>query len=147
MESTVLYIEVKGMDILYEDEFMQVRHDEVHNCIEYSWKKFASSEKYKELLDKVYQFLVEKKSDRFLADATLMKAIPQDAQAWTDTDWFPRMIQAGTKFIAVVNPELGGGSMAMRKMREEMEEKTRAIGIIQTFVDTLQKARDFIASH
>ena len=95
------------MQNLYEDEYMQIRYDEAHNCIEYNWKKFASSAKYKELLDKVYQFFVDKRCDRFLADARQMKAIPEDAQVWTDTDWFPRMIQAGTKFIAVVNPELG----------------------------------------
>ena len=134
------------MENLYEDEYIQIRLDDAHSCLEWEWKKFVPSDKYKELLDKAQQLFQDKGCNKFLSDLKAMKAVPQDAQQWTDADWFPRMLQGGLKYIAVVNPDMGGGSMSMRKMKEEIEAKLSAIGVTQKFFNTIGEARAFIAS-
>ena len=56
------------MENLYEDEYIQIRLDDAHSCLEWEWKKFVPSDKYKELLDKAQQLFQDKGCNKFLSD-------------------------------------------------------------------------------
>jgi hypothetical protein len=70
-------------------------------------------QKFKEILDRVYDYIGHYQCKALLADLSNMQAIPQDVQAWIEADWFPRMLQRGVKFYAMVKPTSALANMTM----------------------------------
>jgi hypothetical protein len=89
---------------LYEDQHILIAWNKHHQCLEYRWKTFVSSETFKELLEQFYNYVVQYGCRTLLIDARDMQIIPTDVQGWLETDWMPRMTAQNVKNYAVVSP-------------------------------------------
>jgi hypothetical protein len=53
---------------------------------------------------------------KWLSDDRLQSAIPQADLNWADTVWFPKTVEAGWKFWALVLPENVVGQMNLKRV-------------------------------
>jgi len=91
--------------IYYDKKFLTIEYlEDIHAGIG-NWNGFVSEKDYKEGLNKMIDFYVEKKVNKWIANLTKMEAISPELQDWANNDWFPRALAAGVKFMAVVVPE------------------------------------------
>jgi hypothetical protein len=68
------------------------------------WQGWASPEEFAAALDSGVATLIAHHSRLWLADCRGMRAVQQSDQEWIDKHWFPRVIAAGLKRMALVIP-------------------------------------------
>jgi len=134
------------MELLYEDKYIKINLDKAHSCLEYSWLQFTPAEEYKKLLDKVYDYTIQYGITKLSTDVKDMRVIPQDAQEWTNTDWFPRMMQQGVKHYAISRVKPGGASMSIKAMEQAVKEQMAMAGVTTEYFDDIESARKWIES-
>ena len=68
------------------------------------WQGWADSTEFALLLEAGLRALKEYHGSRWLADCRNMKTIEESDQEWLDRSWFPRMLAAGLRRMAVLMP-------------------------------------------
>jgi hypothetical protein len=84
-----------------------VRWEPTLRAVYIEWQGWADPAEFAAALEAGLRALVEHRGSRWLADCRDMKAIQQSDQEWLDRSWFPRMIAAGLRRMAVVTPKSG----------------------------------------
>jgi hypothetical protein len=69
------------------------------------WQGWANPEEFAAALDSGVATLIAHRSSLWLADCRGMKTIQQSDQDWLDKHWFPRVLAAGLKRMALVIPK------------------------------------------
>jgi hypothetical protein len=64
-----------------------------------------------------------------LSDDRNNSALAQNDVAWSKTDWFPRVMKAGWKYWALVQPEKVIGQMNMDRIVKDYSEKGLTVKI------------------
>jgi hypothetical protein len=90
------------MDILYDDDYIQIRINRPKKLLEYEWKKFVSENTYKSSLERVYDTICDHDVDKCLINRTKLNILPPHMQNWWENFWFPRIRESGIKKIAVI---------------------------------------------
>jgi len=91
--------------IYYNKKFLTIEYLEDIQAGIGNWNGFVSDNDYKEGLNKMIDFYKEKKVNKWIANLAKMEAISPEMQDWANNDWFPRALQAGVKYMAVVVSE------------------------------------------
>ena len=81
------------------------------------WQGWADPAEFAAALEAGLGSLTEHRASRWLADCREMKAIQESDQEWLDQSWFPRMIAAGLRRMAMVVPKSG---LAMTNLQDIM---------------------------
>ena len=90
------------MDVVYDDEYIQIRINRPKKLLEYAWKKFVSERAFKSSLERVYNTICDHDVEKCLIDRTKFSVLPPSMRNWWETSWFPRIRDNGIKKIAVV---------------------------------------------
>ncbi len=130
------------MQVLYEDKAMTISWNENVNVIESVWKGFASSESYRKPLEKLLELMTSKKATKLLTDMTNMSAVSQSDQRWTETDFAPRLIETGVKYLVMVHPATPIGKMSLKAMQKAVEELDLPYDQFNT--DNLEEGRGWL---
>ncbi|MFE5321893.1 hypothetical protein ACFQ88_24690 [Paenibacillus sp. NPDC056579] len=67
------------------------------------WHGFAKGEEFREPLDKMIELAVIKKAKKALFDSSHILVVAEDTK-WLAEEWLPRLINAGIRYTATVNP-------------------------------------------
>ena len=81
--------------------------------------QFIHGKVLRDALDAGYEVLKKYKAQKWLSDDRLNSAIPKEDTEWAFTDWSNRVIQAGWKFCAIVQPESVIGQMNVKRFAKE----------------------------
>jgi hypothetical protein len=84
-----------------------VSWDPISEAIRIEWRGWADSAERKAILESGLGALREHRGSRWLADCREMKAVKQEDQEWIEQSWFPRVLAAGLRRMAVVTPNSG----------------------------------------
>ena len=76
-------------------------------AVHLEWQGWADTTERKELLEAGLNMLTGHRGTRWLADCRDMKAVRQADQDWIDRSWFPRILAAGLRRMAIVIPKSG----------------------------------------
>ena len=90
------------MDILYDDDYIQIRINRPKKLLEYEWKKFVSENTFKSSLERVYDTICGHDVDKCLINRTKFSILPPHMLHWWEHFWFPRIRDNGIKKIAVI---------------------------------------------
>jgi hypothetical protein len=91
--------------IYFDKKFLQIEYlEDIHAGIG-NWNGFVSENDYKEGLNKMIDFYIEKKVSKWIANLSKMEAISPELQEWANNDWFPRALKAGVQYMAIIVPE------------------------------------------
>jgi hypothetical protein len=111
-------------------------------AVHIEWQGWADPAEFAAALEAGLVALIEHRSSRWLADCREMKAIQQSDQEWIDKNWFPRIIAAGLRRMAVVIPKSG----LARSNLEDIMEKVAADRIDGQFFATVAEAEAWISA-
>jgi len=109
------------MDVVYDDEYIQIRINRPKKLLEYQWKKFVSELTFKRSLERVYDTICDHDVDKCLIDRTKFSVLPPHMRNWWETSWFPRIRENGIKRVAVVcgSSKINNASMVLAYLAQE----------------------------
>jgi hypothetical protein len=94
-----------------------VRWDEACKAAHIEWQGWADPAEFAAANDAIILALRQHGSTRALGDCREMKVIKQSDQEWVHRDWFPRVLAAGLRRMALVIPKSG---LALMNVQEIM---------------------------
>lgn len=98
-ENTLLY------DInVSENDALRIYYNEKANCIITRSIGFVYDKELKTFLDQIIFFLQEKNINKLIVDLTYRQTYTDEDQKWIDTNWFPRVLEAGLIYFGYVIP-------------------------------------------
>jgi hypothetical protein len=95
------------MEKLYEKDRVAIIYwDPSAKALCPEWKSFSVSDREaKEVLEKLLAFITEKKCDRQIINTgKTLGEFSEQIQEWLGSDWIPRAVNAGMKYVATIIP-------------------------------------------
>ena len=118
-----------------------VTWDPTLEAVHVEWQGWASSTERAACLEAGLRALVEHNASRWLVDGRAMKAVKKADQDWIDHDWFPRVLAAGLRRMAVVNPVSGLAKMNIEDILARVAGSILQVGHFAT----VDEARAWLA--
>jgi hypothetical protein len=117
-----------------------LRWDPGSGAVFIEWHGWADSTEFALLLEAGLRALKQFHGSRWLADCRNMKTIEQSDQEWLDRSWFPRMLAAGLRRMAVLMPK-----SALAKMNvEDILSKVPGTKLEVAYFATVAQAREWL---
>ena len=98
------------VDVYFENEFVTLYWNPRLRAVG-TWFRPAplgegwrGTETIKLALEKGLDLIREHKATRWIADTRDMPVMPPEAQAWCTEDWWPRALEAGFRWLAILLP-------------------------------------------
>ncbi|HTJ48470.1 MAG TPA: hypothetical protein VL443_03370 [Cyclobacteriaceae bacterium] len=124
-----------------------IEYDPTVPCLIDTVTEFLYSVEFKEHMNKGLELLIEKKKDHgeigWLANTKSVVVFPDDDTKWIIEDWFPRLVEAGIRHIAMVLPEDELVLMSNDVFDENYDEVAKEL-VIKHFKD-IDSAREWLA--
>src|SRR4051812_11777233 len=102
---------------------------------------YADEAVYKADAEQIIAMLTRYRARRYLSDSRKLQVVSLELQAWTETDWFPRAIQAGLRSVAVVIPESALAQMSIRRVLRHVADQLFELA----YFSDLAEARAWLA--
>ena len=106
------------------------------------WQGWANPDEFAGALDSGVATLIAHHSTLWLADCRDMKTIQQSDQDWLDKHWFPRVLAAGLKRMALVIPKSGLAKMNLEDVMRKVPNTNLEVG----FFATVAEARSWLTT-
>ena len=105
------------------------------------WHGGFKGRNLKEGLDACLEEFIRRRPDaQWIGDTTNIGVIGDDEQNWIDTNWFPRFLGTGVKFMAVVQPRSALAKMSVIAIVSKIPGTQ-----LSTFnCNTLEEAREWM---
>lgn len=116
--------------------------DDAIRTVGAEWLSYAEKDDFREALDTGYKLFIQKKSSRWLADTRYMGPMAREDQEWLNNDWFPRMVKAGMRRMAVMVPHKVVTQMTVRRVLSKVGHKEFTLA----YFDDLEDARNWLGS-
>ena len=132
------------MKVLTSKKKFEIRLNNDSNSIELEYKEIIAVKDFRKILGKVYDYSVENKTTKNLVDMRKMGMIPPEAQQWIESDWFPKMIQAGVLTYGMVVAQSAAAQASTDKLTDQIDDQREAGGVKNGFFGSLEDARKWI---
>lgn len=96
MAETIAIIQNEYATLVYHPDIKVVHH---------TFHKPIAGQAFRDVLSAGIQTLAEQDASKWLSDDRENSVLPDDDVAWSKEDWFPRAIEAGWKYWALVVPQ------------------------------------------
>ncbi|WP_219837229.1 hypothetical protein [Paenibacillus sp. R14(2021)] len=87
----------------YSSDKAHIFWDEVVESVVIRWNSFAKGDEFRDPLDKMVELAVIMKAKKALFDSSHILVVAEDTK-WLEEEWLPRLVNAGIKYTATVNP-------------------------------------------
>jgi hypothetical protein len=89
-------------DILFERDYLTIFLKPEKSQIKLKWKKFATSEQFRDGLNTALEAVREHGIKNWLANLKNMEVILPADEEWATNEWFPKIATAGLEKMAIV---------------------------------------------
>ncbi|WP_336764572.1 hypothetical protein [Paenibacillus sp. USHLN196] len=107
--------------IFYDSPQATVTSNEENKVVILQWKSFAQGEQYRTPLNKLLELAVQKRSNKALYDSRHLAVISPDDQEWVAQEWYPRSLEAGLKYSALLVPHKAIAKSSANRMLSGMD--------------------------
>ena len=128
-----VYYNVPGVAVVKWDPTLKAAHIE--------WQGWADTTEYAAANDAIIGALSDRHGSRALGDCRLLKVIKQSDQDWSVRDWFPRVLAAGLRRMALVIPTSGLAGMNVKDILSQVPGTKLEIA----HFSTIEEARAWLA--
>ena len=111
-----------------EDDACEVTYDPEIPCVTMSWKGYLTSPRFREANERVLAAIQERRATKLLGDITHFKLIGADDQRWLNEHWIPRLVQAGCRYVALVQPVFYFNQVAVQTVASRIDPESLVIG-------------------
>lgn len=105
--------------ILFNKEFLLITHEKENSLIHLRWKRFTTTEEFRDGLNTALKYVNELKIERWLANLKNMSVIKEADRNWTNEEWFPQLYKTGLKKMAIVHSQDVFNNLAVSKIMSE----------------------------
>lgn len=128
--------------IVFEEHWVTIRWDDALKAICAEWKAYAEGDDFRSPLTHALGLCQRRRASRYLADCRYLGPVTQADQRWLNTDWFPRMSNAGLRFMAVVSPRSSVSRLSVRQVLNRVGD----IPLTNSNFDDVEAARAWLRS-
>ncbi|MBK8873715.1 MAG: STAS/SEC14 domain-containing protein [Bacteroidetes bacterium] len=89
-------------DILFDQDFLTIYINPDQHRVKLKWKKFATSDQFREGLNVALEAVIEHNAKFWLANLKNMEAILPADEEWAANVWFPKIAVTGIQKMAIV---------------------------------------------
>lgn len=100
----------------------KIYFDNSDNCVVMDWDGYATSAQFQEGSKVMLSLVKANKSRMVLADLKDMVLISMEDQHWVVNSFLPKLIDAGVKRLAIVNPHYYYGKVAIESLTIKANE-------------------------
>ena len=100
---------------VYEDDVVQLFWDTKAAYHIAEWHGFAKDDRLRHAAHACMYAARERRSARWLADIGDFSVIGPDDQAWIASEFYPRLVEAGLRFMAIVLPVKAVAQLSLRQ--------------------------------
>jgi hypothetical protein len=118
-----------------------VRWDPASRAVHIEWQGWADPAEFAAANEAGLRGLTAHGSSRWLGDLRKLKPIQQSDQDWISLDWFPRMLAAGLRRMALVVAVSG---LAMMNIRDILGRIPGTSGLDVGYFATVEEARAWL---
>jgi hypothetical protein len=104
----------------FNEHYLAITHDASVPCVIMQWKSFATSQEFRKGLNSGLHMVNTHKVGNWLADLRKMDVIDPEDEQWSNTDWFPRALQAGIRKMALIPSEDVFNNMAVENIMSQV---------------------------
>lgn len=90
------------MKTLLDKAFALVQLNEENYTVEITWKKYATGDQYRHVIELAYEAIVLEGATKWLSDSTNAGVVSYTEQAWLQEVMIPKGIKSGLKKVAIV---------------------------------------------
>ncbi|GAK53209.1 hypothetical protein U14_04472 [Candidatus Moduliflexus flocculans] len=117
---------------IIDNEFVTMWYYPDKKIIHHLFHQFLYGQAFRDTLNAGLDIFKKYDAHKWLSDDRHNAALPKEDVDWAQTNWFPRVMNAGWKFWAVVMPEQVIGQMNMKRFVKNYSEQGL---IVQVFGD------------
>ncbi|MEL6559201.1 MAG: STAS/SEC14 domain-containing protein [Bacteroidota bacterium] len=125
----------------FEDNLVKVFYYEEFKTGLGTWRGNGIGEDYKKSMSRISNLIAEKNIEGWVAEISNFGVVSKENKDWVNTVWFPSVIGAGLKRMAVVIPSNIFGKMSAEEVLAKVTDQVH----IKHF-DKLDSARAWIKS-
>ena len=106
------------------------------------WQGWANPAEFRAANDALIHVISTYGSSRILGDSRRIKVIQKSDQEWVNDDWFPRILAAGLRRMALVIPQSGLAKMNI----DDMVSRVPGSQLDLAYFSTLDGARNWLVA-
>ena len=111
--------------ILFDQDYLKISHDPDSRILHLQWKRYATSEQYRDALNFSMQKVIDHGIEGWLGNLKNMESIgPSDAD-WSSNIWFPQLATTTLKKMAIVTSLDYFNNTVVRKIMDAAEPVIR----------------------
>jgi len=147
MKTTV--IEGDEVELHFETPYVILYWDARNGWVGSRWKRIALGDNWQgfelmqELLDRGLDLMQAKGSSRWLGDTRESPVITPETQRWTNAVWWPRALDSGFRWLALIVPRSTLAQMAIEQSTRWSQQDGRSE---LRYFETREAAKEWLAS-
>ena len=126
-------------DVFHDTEHAEIRYDEQLDAVYVDWKKTASGEDYREVLNLGLKLVQRYGVTNWLADCRDVGPVAPADQEWTVDEWFPRTSSTGLTQMADIRSERFVRQVSVDDVETEVGDS-----LTHRYFDSTDDARDWL---
>ncbi len=128
------------MKVLNND-YVNVEYNDQTEVITLTWLDNPTSEEIRTGLNAGRDFVKENSLKKWIGDTKLLGAIGDEDLDWINNSWFPTLLEAGIRKMAVIIPENVFGQMCVEDIMGTVDTST---GFVSRYFDNVEDATTWI---
>lgn len=125
------------MENLLELSYVTISYVAEKNCLVQTWKKFCSTDEYKQAQEKCLEFIIAKGCKYLISDTTNAGLLKADATDWAGAVLVPKLIAAGVNNVEVVLPKSVFAKMSLLNIEKCTGAYMRYYGSLESALANL----------
>jgi hypothetical protein len=130
-----------GLETVFSSEIGDVFFDTSINAVQITWKAYATTEEFREVLHHALTLMNERKADKWLANTKSLGVINPEDHVWFNEVWMPQAMEAGTRRVAMI---VSDDVFAQLSMDDIMDEVREIAPVRDRFFTTIEEAREWL---
>jgi hypothetical protein len=108
---------------MLDTEYATLWYYPERKIVHHVFHKFIHGQEFRQVLEKGLDIFQQNGANKWLSDDRANSALPTVDLEWAQTDWFPRVKNAGWHYWAIVMPEKVVGQMNMKRFIASYSEQ------------------------
>lgn len=109
--------------VMAELRFLRILWDDELEAVHMQWLEPTGGEPFRDGLNRGLGLLMLKGTSKWLADLKWLGMITKADESWMNETWFPRAVDAGLQWLAIISPESSLSTVSVRGLLESQETK------------------------
>lgn len=125
---------------VFESQNIVIERDDKLKCLIQNWKGFATSDRFREGIQKTIDLFQDKKLNKILSNTKDFGMVKKEDTEWVNSYSMPILIKNGLRYMAFVVPSNVFAQMSVENFKKEM-----AGPVELRFYEDVDKAKEWMA--